>query len=116
MTRGRVMRNSYTGVIAGVMGTLVLAALAAAQGNQNNAPRSPWKYYPADRAIGDGGPAPKRDLTGTWAGPSSGANVPCGLAGRGGGRGNAGNQTPPFTPLGQQMFARNKPIGEYSPG
>ena len=108
-----MMRNSYTGAIAGVMGTLVLTVLAAAQGNQNNAPHSPWKYYPADRSVGDGGPAPKRDLTGTWAGPSSGANVPGGF----GGRGNAENPTaPPFTPLGQQMFARNKPIGRFSPG
>jgi hypothetical protein len=111
------MRHSHTGAIASLAGVLVLTALAAAQNNaQNNAPRSPWKYYPADRAIGDGGPAPKRDLTGTWAGPSSGANVPGGFAGRGGGRGNAENRTPPFTPLGQQLFARNKPIGEYSPG
>ena len=108
-----MMRNSYTGAIAGVMGTLVLTVLAAAQGNQNNAPHSPWKYYPADRSVGDGGPAPKRDLTGTWAGPSSGANVPGGF----GGRGNAENPTAPsFTPLGQQMFARNKPIGRFSPG
>src|SRR4051812_19132348 len=114
MTRGRMMRNPYTGVIAGVMGALVVAALAAAQGSQNNAPHSPWKYYPADRAVGDGGPAPKRDLSGTWAGPDSGANVP---GGRGRGRGNAGTPAaPPFTPLGQQMFARNKPIGQYSPG
>jgi hypothetical protein len=108
-----MMRNQYAGVIAGVMGALVLTALAAAQGNQNNAPHSPWKYYPADRSVGDGGPAPKRDLTGTWAGPSSGANVPGGF----GGRGNAENPTaPPFTPLGQQLFARNKPIGRFSPG
>src|SRR5512132_2555154 len=97
------MRKPCTGTIAGLAGVLVLSALAAAQGNQNNAPRSPWKYYPADRAVGDGGPAPKRDLSGTWAGPDSGANVP---GGRGRGRGNAENQTPPFTPLGQQMFAR----------
>ena len=108
-----MMRNQYTGAIAGVMGALVLTVLAAAQGDQNNAPHSPWKYYPADRSVGDGGPAPKRDLTGTWAGPSSGANVPGGF----GGRGNAENPTaPPFTPLGQQMFARNKPIGRFSPG
>ena len=107
------MRNSYTDAIASLAGVLVLTALAAAQNNaQNNAPRSPWKYYPADRSVGDGGPAPKRDLTGTWAGPSSGANVPGGR-----GRGDAENRTaPPFTPLGQQMFARNKPIGQFSPG
>ena len=62
------MRNSHTGAIASVAGVLVLTALAAAQNNQSNAARSPWKYYPVDRAVGDGGPAPKRDLTGTWAG------------------------------------------------
>ena len=71
------MRNRWTGAIAGVAGMLFLSALAVAQNNaQNNAPRSPWKYYPMDRAIGDGGPAPKRDLTGTWAGPSSGSGAP----------------------------------------
>src|SRR6266566_2078286 len=101
-----MMRNSYTGVIAGVMGALVLTALAAAQGNQNTAPHSPWKYYPADRAIGDGGPAPKRDLSGTWAGPSSGAGAP-----------RQKNEVPaPMTPLGKQLYDRNKPIGKYSPG
>ena len=102
------MRNLFTGVIAGVAGVLVVAALATAQNNQNaqNAPHSPWKYYPADRAVGDGGPAPKRDLTGTWAGESSGANVPR----------QKGEVVPPMTDLGKEMFARNKPIGRYSPG
>jgi hypothetical protein len=109
-----MMRNQCTDAIAAVAGALVLTAAIAAQNNQSDAPRSPWKYYPADRAVGDGGPAPKRDLSGTWAGPDSGANVP---GGRGRGRGNAENLTaPPFTPLGQQMFARNKPIGRFSPG
>jgi len=73
--------------------------------SQSDAPHSPWKYYPADRAVGDGGPAPKRDLTGTWAGESSGANVPRGK----------GQVVPPMTPLGEQLFARQKPIGKYSP-
>src|SRR5437879_5682215 len=115
------MRNAFIGAILGLAAMLCFSSVASAQTAQSqpkqaNEARSPWKYYPMDRAIGDGGPAPKRDLTGTWAGPSSGANVPGGFAGRGGGRGNAENRTPPFTPLGQQMFARNKPIGEYSPG
>src|SRR5690242_12821901 len=104
------MRKQYVSAAA-VAAALVLAVLtvAAQNGQQNTAPRSPWKYYPADRAVGDGGPAPKRDITGTWAGPSSGANVPRS-------RTNAENPTPPpLTPLGEQMFARNKPIGKYSP-
>jgi hypothetical protein len=112
------MRKSYTVAIAGAAGVLVLSALAIAQNTapnaarntaQDTAPHSPWKYYPSDRSTGDGGPAPKRDLTGTWAGPSSGANVP---------RSRVGAENPPppsLTPLGQQMFARNKPIGKFSP-
>src|SRR4030088_166093 len=76
-TRGMTMRNLCTGVIAGVAGVLFLSALATAQNNaQNNAPRSPWRYYPMDRATGDGGTAPQRDLTGTWAGPPSGRGAP----------------------------------------
>ena len=105
------MRKACTGIIAGVAGVLLLSALAAAQnaaGQNNNAPRSPWKYYPEDvRAnAGDGGPAPKRDLTGTWAGPNSGA-------GAARGRGSA---PPPFTPLGKPLNDKMRPIGIYSPG
>src|SRR5215472_7615372 len=107
------MRNTLAGVLLSLTGVVVLASAAAAQtGNsqprQGNAARSPWKYYPMDRAVGDGGPAPKRDLTGTWAGPSSGAAVPKGT--------NLYSQTaPPLTPLGQQLYSQNKPIGKYSP-
>lgn len=108
------MRKALQGAIAGVAGALMLTALAAAQNNQGpkpqtEGPHSPWKYYPADRSVGDGGPAPKRDLTGTWAGPSSGANVPRSKIG-------PENPHPPMlTALGQQMFERNKPIGKFSP-
>jgi hypothetical protein len=59
-----------------------------------------------DRATGDGGPAPKRDLGGTWAGPSSGANVPR----------QRNEVAPPLTPFGKQLMDRNKPIGRFSPG
>ncbi len=105
-----MMRNQYMGALASVAGILLLTTLVAGQNNQgqnqNNAPHSPWKYYPSDRSVGDGGPAPKRDLTGTWAGPSSGANVP---------RSKENPRPPQLTALGQQLFARNKPIGKYSP-
>src|SRR5512141_2802716 len=104
------MRDRRIGAIASLTGVVVLSALAAAQNNaQNNAPHSPWRYYPTDRATGDGGPAPKRDLSGTWAGPSSGSNVPRS-------RVNPKNPpAPPLTPLGEQLFARNKPLTKYSP-
>lgn len=95
------MRRTCTGIIAGVAGAVFLAALAAAQ---SDAPRSPWKYYPEDaRAnVGPGGPAPTRDLTGTWAGESSGAGVA---------RRVPPESPPPLTPLGKQLFDRNKAEG-----
>jgi hypothetical protein len=95
------MRKTSTGVLAGVTGVLMLSALAAAQ---SDAPRSPWKYYPEDaRAnVGPGGPAPGRDLTGTWAGESSGAGVRQGIR---------PENPPPLTPLGKQLFERNRPQG-----
>ena len=107
------MRNAFIGALS-LIAVLVLASAGAAQtGNsqlrKDGASQSPWKYHPMDRAIGDGGPAPKRDLTGTWAGPSSGAAVPAG-------RVNAQQPTaPPLTALGQQLYEQNKPIGKYSP-
>ena len=90
-----------TGALAGLAGVLMLSALAAAQGD---APRSPWKYYPEDaRAnVGPGGPAPVRDLTGTWAGEASGAGVKPGIR---------PENPPPLTPLGKQLFDRNRPQG-----
>ena len=98
------MRKTCTGVVAGVAGVLLLSALAAAQGD---APRSPWKYYPADvRAnAGPGGDAPVRDLTGPWTGESTGAGVERG----------EGLAPPPLTPLGQQLFDQNLPLAIYSP-
>jgi hypothetical protein len=108
------MRNALAGVMLGFTGMLILASVAWAQtGNskpkQDSAVPSPWKYYPMDRSIGDGGPAPKRDLTGTWAGPGSGANVPRGSN-------NENPTAPPLTALGKQLYDRSKPIGKYSPG
>ncbi len=104
------MRNPFAGALAGLAVLLVCSAVATAQTapNKGSQARSPWKYYPMDRAVGDGGPAPKRDLSGTWAGPSSGAAVPKGT--------NAQDPTgPPLTALGKQLMDQNKPIGKYSP-
>ncbi len=107
------MRNALIGALLKFTGMLVLASGVSVQtGNSQpkhgNAAPSPGKYYPMDRAIGDGGPAPKRDLTGTWAGPGSGANVPRGT--------NMEQPTAPLlTDLGKQLYDQNKPIGKYSP-
>ena len=96
------MRKTSTGIIAGVVGVLVLSALVAAQSApQKNAPRSPWKYYPEDARAneGPGGPAPVRDMSGTWAGESSGAGVK---------RLVPPERMPAFTPLGKELFSKNK--------
>src|SRR6187401_2353092 len=110
--REQMMRKTSTGIIAGVVGVVFLSALAAAQNpapkpntaKPNTAPRSPWKYYPEDTRAneGPGGPAPVRDMTGTWAGESSGAGVK---------RLVPPERMPAFTPLGKQLFDRNKAEG-----
>jgi len=104
------MRSPLIGAIVGLAALLVFPWAAPAQTDQSQRTpgkeaRSPWKYYPFDRAIGDGGPAPKRDLTGTWAGPSSGADVPDGDPG----------EKPSPTPLGQRLMSQNKPLTPYGP-
>jgi hypothetical protein len=99
------MRKTCASIIVAVASALFLSSLPAAQGNaQDNAPRSPWKYYPEDARAnkGDGGPAPRRDLAGTWAGESSGAGVE---------RLVPPENPPPLTPLGKQLYDRNRAEG-----
>jgi hypothetical protein len=104
------MQNRFGGVIVGLAAVLVLipvvrAQMAQSQPKPGNEAHSPWKFYPTDRAVGDGGPAPKRDLTGTWAGPGSGSGIINPRA----------MEQPSLTPLGQQLMSQNKPLGKYSP-
>ena len=73
---------------------LIALALTVAFSSAALAQVPVWKFDPADRAIGDGGPAPKRDFTGSWAGPRSGAGVPDPE------RGDA----PVLTPMGKKLF------------
>ncbi len=102
------MRNHFLAAIAAVSALLLLPLFVAAQ-TAPAAPAgqtlNPWKFHPTDRPVGDGGPAPKRDLTGTWAGPGSGMAVP---------RGEPAEK-PELTPLGQQLMSQNKPLGKFSP-
>ncbi len=109
------MRNQFLGTFLGTLVTLaavLIFSLAAvpqtAKPQQSNAGHSPWKFYPKDRAVGDGGPAPKRDLSGTWAGPGSGSGIKRVSD-------TENPVAPPLTPLGQQLYAMNKPIGKWSP-
>jgi len=110
------MRNVFTIAKVSVVGLAAMlicssgamAQSAQPQPKQDAAGHSVWKFHPMDRAEGDGGPAPKRDLTGSWAGPGSGMAVP---------RGSNLERpdAPPLTPLGKQLFDQNKPIGRFSP-
>src|ERR1700686_2568711 len=105
------MLNRFTGAILIFAAVLVFSSTALVQTTQSQqagGARSPWKFYPTDRAVGDGGPAPKRDLSGTWAGPGSGSGIQ-----RVSDMENPA--APPLTPLGKQLLDMNKPIGKYSP-
>ena len=104
------MTKPLTCAVAGLAAVLICSSALMAQTAESKSPtasgtRNPWKYYPADRAVGDGGPAPKRDLSGTWAGPLSGAGVPVFREA----------PAPPLTPQGKQLFDANKPLGKFSP-
>ena len=103
------MRKAFIVAMVALVAVLVFTSVAVAQAAQSqsqaNQARSPWKYYPRDTAVGDGGPAPKRDLSGTWAGPGSTDAIPAGKPA----------EKPSLTPLAQQTMKDRKPIGRYGP-
>src|SRR5213593_4691488 len=101
------MRHAFAGAMAALVAVLVVSSVAPAQTAQSQArqARSPWIYYPLDTSVGDGGPAPKRDLSGTWAGPGSTDLIPAGTPA----------EKPSLTPLGQKLLSERKPIGRYGP-
>jgi hypothetical protein len=94
------MRKALITVAIAQVAVLLFSLLVFAQAGQ-----SPWKYYPRDTAVGNGGPAPKRDLSGTWAGPGSTDAIPAGTPA----------ERPTLTPLGQQIMKERKPIGRFGP-
>jgi hypothetical protein len=99
------MRKAFIGGSAVLVGVLVLSSGVMGQTPKSPAVKSPWKYYPTDVPEGDGGPAPKRDLSGTWNGPGSSPAVP-----RGGGA-----ERPDPTPLALAIMKDRKPIGRFGP-
>ena len=107
LRKGAVMRQALVGAVAALAVALVVSSLAGAQTPpaQSKQAKSPWVYYPLDTVVGDGGPAPKRDLSGTWAGPGSTDAIPRG----------ANAEKPSLTPLGQQVMSQHKPIGRFGP-
>jgi hypothetical protein len=101
------MRHSLIGATIAVAAALVVSPVTSGQTTQSQSKqaRSPWVYYPLDTVAGEGGAAPKRDLSGTWAGPGSTDVIPRG----------APAEKPSLTPLGQQIMGQHKPIGRYGP-
>jgi hypothetical protein len=105
------MRNRFTGAIVGfgtllLMSSMVMAQMPQSQKSQPaNGENAKWMYNGLNRVEGPGGPAPKHDLTGTWAGPRSGAGVPD----------FAGGEKPSLTPAGEKLFAERKSLQKYSP-
>src|ERR1700692_784062 len=69
------LRNPFTCALAGLAAVLIFSSVAKAQAQQGTHKGSVWKYDGSSRALGSGGPAPLHDLSGSWAGPRSGAGV-----------------------------------------
>jgi hypothetical protein len=84
------MRNRFTGAIIVVTAVLAFSSVAWSQEGYNNT-----EYNKMNE--GPGGPAPKRDFSGSWAGPI-GADK---------------GDDPSLTPEGQKLFSQNKPEGKY---
>jgi hypothetical protein len=99
------MRKQFKGAVVGLLATLFLSSLAVAQTPPPTHGTDPWMYYPEDVPEGTGGPAPKRDITGTWNGPGSSDAIPR----------PSRAEVPPLTPLGQKLMSENKPIAKYGP-
>jgi hypothetical protein len=96
------------GIVSGVTIFVAASALALAQAppaQQAAGENSKWMYNGRNRVIGSGGPAPVHDLSGTWAGPRSGAGVPD----------YRQTEIPPLTPLGQKLFSDRKSLDKFSP-
>ena len=90
---------------ATVLASSCFASAQAPQPQQATGENSKWIYNGRNRVSGSGGAAPVHDLTGTWAGPRSGAGVPD----------FRGGETPSLTPLGQKLFAASKSLDKFSP-
>jgi hypothetical protein len=75
--------------------SLAFATAGAAQNaSSKQAQQRPQTLYQKLEAAGEtGGPAPKRDLTGSWTGPLTATYV----------------DAPPLTPLGEKLFKLNTP-------
>ena len=85
------MRNPFTTAMMALAGVLAFASLSITQtqapAGASNKPNAPT-----------GGPAPIRDLTGSWSGPVQIERL---------------STPPPLTPLGQKLMSTNKPESKF---
>ena len=95
------MRNVANGCVIGLAGVLLFSWYAWAQNRQANQPiraDDGKTLYDKANSTGSGGPAPRQDLTGFWAGLIS-AKL---------------NPVPPMTAWGQEQFKAHKSHSQYS--
>jgi hypothetical protein len=91
------MRNLLMGCVVSLAGVLVFASQALAQTAPQPNRGGTDTLYDKLANTGTGGPAPRQDLTGFWAG-LVGARL---------------NEVPPMTPWGQEQFHLHKNNGQY---
>jgi hypothetical protein len=88
--RSEMMRDRLVGVMV-LAAVLASCSPAMAQAGLNN------NMYNKLKESGPGGPAPKRDFTGSWAGPVTAQK----------------GDDPSLTPEGQKLFSMNKPETKF---
>jgi hypothetical protein len=99
------MQNPFRGAIFGLAAAIMFSTIAIAQSQQGTDEGPVWKYDGRNRSVGSGGSPPVHDLSGSWAGPRSGAGV----------RDSTPADVPSLTPLGQKLFRANKSLQKYNP-
>jgi hypothetical protein len=91
------MRSLIVGVFVALLGALAFSSAAMGQAGSVQAGGGALNntlYNKLEKDPSTGGPAPKRDLNGVWAGPLNAS---------------ASEEIPPMTALGKQRFSLNKP-------
>jgi hypothetical protein len=105
------MRSLILGIFVALLGALAFSPVVRGQAGRGEAGSVPagsvqagagaldnTLYNKLEKDPSTGGPAPKRDLNGVWAGPLNAV---------------ASEQIPPMTPLGKQRFSLNKPEATF---
>src|SRR5580704_12358926 len=105
------MRSLILGIFVALLGALAFSTVVRSQAGRGEAGSVPagsvqagagaldnTLYNKLEKDPSTGGPPPKRDLNGVWAGPLNAV---------------ASEQIPPMTALGQKLFSLNKPEATF---